>query len=287
MPRVSHAARIAEHEVGAEAHHHVRRTKVVDRLHRLDERTYLAALHRLVLMPDRTGILVEELPQLPHEHRRGDRSRQDAHPPAIVSFAGQPLIQRVLKISPASRFSRQHHFSRAIRIVQIQHRGLHEQIGPAETGWMIGIAFDLDGPTFPAQRQHALAVSAKRHRRGKKNGPAGNRLRRRVRIWHEFSLRPFVEASAQPHQRQRGPHDLQQVPPAQPVGLVPSARPGRELPLHRLSKFLCPRQFFQAAPIGRPVASSRTPPNLRNVDGRPCHILTCDTTSNSASVAWK
>ena len=136
---------------------------------------------------------------------------------------------------------------RPIGVVEREHGGLVEDIGGAQAGRVVRIAFDLGRAPGMAFHQQPDRTARESHGGGKEQGPARHRVLRRMDIRHQIAGgRGFHRAAVQTGQGQRRAHQREELAAAQAV------RPDHcllgELPLHDFLEGLAARQLLQAAP---------------------------------------
>src|SRR5262249_51229081 len=102
-----------------------------------------------------------------------DGLRQNAYAGALVgALLSKRLTNRAERLLPGARLAETGHRLRAIGIVKGEDRRLMENARRAETGRVIGIAFDFSWSPLVAFDQQSDARAVQRHRRRKKKGPA-------------------------------------------------------------------------------------------------------------------
>ncbi len=161
-------------EIAVERENYVRVFQLVLRLHRLPERQlrafeHVVAVCRLIDMPLRLGINLQQRTQLVSEGGRGDSRGQDADARSQqalldIERGTHGLYQR----SPGANFPEVGERLRTIGVIHTQDRSLREDICPAQTRRMPVIAFNLGGTIKMTLDQDRAGVSAERECSGKK-----------------------------------------------------------------------------------------------------------------------
>lgn len=184
---------------------------------------------------------------------RGHGARQDAEPLAFVAllldaieFLAECRYCGFVRDDRAATSRR----LRAIRIVQVEERGLNDYAGAAEAGRMIGIAFDLGGPAFVAANDDAGHVATNGTGRSEEQRHAGRHLLRLIRVGNDFAHRGGAGRTASgTGQGQRGTHHGQEAATAHRIG--PLGRIVRELVLHGFPELRAIHVVFQTLPKAR------------------------------------
>ena len=251
--------RPAFENVGVERHDDVRLVEVIDgvgvaaegKAHPL---AHIVATGGFPLVPARAGELRQNLLDLRTERGRGDRLRQEAQPRAIRGGSLQCRLQRGQKIAPGRDLAEVTHHLRAIRIVEAEHRCLHERIGRAEARGVIRIALDLRRASHVALDKHAIRVAADRHHGRKENRLAGDEPFRLANVRDNFLCRAV--AGGQTAESHRRTHQLHEVAPVDAT--FDRQRSLWEFALDDLVKIVA-RQLVEAAPVfvADPLAEGR------------------------------
>ncbi len=146
-------------------------------------------------MPFRLRIQLQQVLNLLGNGGRCNRAGKNTQACAAYSlhFDGHDL-RGIEERGPGANLTSEGHRLRAIRIVQIQDGSLRYGIGGAQTGRVIGIAFDFCRPSFMAFDEHSDGVGAEGHRRSEKHRLAQNHPVRLLHIRNEVGL--FVGLTA-------------------------------------------------------------------------------------------
>ena len=215
---------------------------------------------RLPLVPLGGGKQLPDRRELIRHRRRGHGFGEDADArPAARTLLRHEAAQHSQEIRPGPDLAAFICRAAAVRIVELQHRGLAERIESAQRGRVFRIAFHLGGPAFVALHQNAVGDAAQGGCRGVEQRLAGNQILRLPHIGHDV-LGGLAGASGQPGQGQRGAHHLQEV--AAPVDLVfivgPANRLARKFALQQILEFGRRGQVFQVAPELAPALPLQT-----------------------------
>ncbi len=122
-------------KIGVERNDHVRGVELVSGLNRLAEghlraRVNIVAIDRLIEMPLGLRKFLEQLLLLVGQSWRRKVLRQNAQPRALLSLLRiQRILQRPNQLAPAGDVAEIGNVLRAVRIVQIENRGLRVNIG--------------------------------------------------------------------------------------------------------------------------------------------------------------
>ncbi len=259
------------HEVGVECGDHVGPVEAVDGLDVLAEREdragpRIVASDGVILIPLRPGELLAKRLELLDQGRRRDDLRQHPEPGAAVGPVGVANPEDVgEEVVPGADPGIAGDDLRAVGVVEPEDRGLHEDVGPAPVGRMIGVAFDLRRSPRPALDEHARRVAAERQGRGEEEGLAVDVLLGRLHGRHD-RLGRLEGAPRDARQGQRGPHQLEEAATSDLVG--PDLGLAGELAGEILLELLGPGQLFEAPPELRPPGPGQ-PPADRGQVGRP------------------
>src|SRR5205085_4115776 len=116
---------------------------------------------RLPLMPPGGRKQLLDIPKLLRHARRRNGFGEDAQARAVIALLRpQGIAQRSQKCAPGADFALESYSPCAIRIVELQDRGLGESIACAQAGGVFGVAFDLRRPPFVALGQHSGSEAA-------------------------------------------------------------------------------------------------------------------------------
>ena len=164
------------------------------------------AAGRLPLVPLCLRIHRKQLLHLRVQRGGSHRAGQNAESRAIGGFRiGRKTLRGIEKRGPGINFAGMLHRLRAVWIVQIQDRSLHQRAGGTHAGGMIGIAFEFRGPPFMAFHQNANRRGAKRHGSGIKIRPAQNEAIGLFHIRNDV-IDVWTSAARKSRQRQRRAH---------------------------------------------------------------------------------
>ena len=259
---VAHAIRLAgAEEVGVEHHHHVGPGQAEFTPPRAPEGQRQAAdqtviVQRLVLVPHRLGEPAGE--PLLHEHDARRHRRLAQHPQAapVTEFLGPGPSPRD-EGRPGGRFATAGHATRAVRVVEVQHRRLREVVGRAEGARVRGVALDLDRPALIALHEHAGAHAADLQHAGVLHRHAGDPLGRAEGRGDDLLGGPPA-ATGQAHARkgEGRPHDAEELTAIGAVEHLRSA--GGELTVHPLAELDRLSEFVEAAERSPAAGSGRT-----------------------------
>ena len=187
------------------------------------------------------------------ERRRGDRPRQEPEPRAAVRAL---LLER--RACAAARNALHGRISpalgqrlRAVRVVDVEDRGLREDVRAAEARRVQLVALDLDRPALVALGEDAARVAAVEVRGRVEERLAGDELLGRLDV-REDPLGRLPRAARQPRERDGGAHQRQQLAPVH-------ARVDRhpELAVQVLAEILGLEQLLEAAPVLAPLEARR------------------------------
>ena len=223
-PRILEPARSPRQKIGVESDDHIGLVQMIDRLHLFAERLPAAGVNGvtcdgLIGMPLRLRELLLQPPELVGQRGRGDRLGQDPQagalgPRLLLAKRQQEGLEPVPGFDPAVT---RHHL-RAIRVVEREYRGLSESVGGAQAGRMIGVPFNLGGPSHLALDQDAAGKPIHRDRRAEEQRFTRNDLLGGFHVRHD-RLGGLNRAAAQAPQGQRGRHQSQELPAAGGVEL--------------------------------------------------------------------
>src|SRR3954471_24190004 len=86
---------------------------------------------------------------------RADRFSENGKASALFRpQVAQRLADRDLGFAPTPRLATKRNSLRPVRIVKVENGRLHYRVGRTETGWMIGISFDLCRAALVALHQN-------------------------------------------------------------------------------------------------------------------------------------
>jgi hypothetical protein len=139
---------------------------------------------------------------------------------------------------------------RAIRVVEVEDRGLREDVGGAAARGMIRVAFDLRRAALVALHEEADARSRKRHRRRVEERLAGDELLGLAHVRHDLLAR-LPRARADAGKRERRAHQLEEAAPADRV--QPLRRVLRKFAVQELLELGRLGDRFEAAPVLAPA----------------------------------
>ena len=259
---VAHTVRLAgAEEVGVKHHHHVGPGQAEFTPPRAAEGQGQAAhkavvVQRLVLVPHRLREPAGE--PLLHEHDARRHRRLAQHPQAapVTEFLG-PGPSPCDEGRPGGRFATAGHATRAVRVVEVQHRRLREVVGRAEGARVRGVALDLDRPALIALHEHASAHAADLQHAGVLHRHAGDPLGRAEGRGDDLLGGPPA-AAGQAHAREGEgrPHDAEELTS---IGAVEHLRgAGGELAVHPLAELDRLGELVEAAECSPAAGSGRT-----------------------------
>ena len=184
LSRVPQMERTGAHRVGVDRHDEVGAREVVDRP--------LAGggIDQGRVEVDAGGGVARADTIEQRQHRRRRRWLEQQPQPGAVGPrlpAQDVRIECPGALDPRRRASAPRDVAPAIRIVELQHRGLLEDPRGAETRRMVGIAFDLHGPAFAALDDQPGGVSAELHRGRIVERHAGRQFRRRPEVGNDLA----------------------------------------------------------------------------------------------------
>ncbi len=254
---------MAGHEVGLEAQDDVGALEPVLGLDRLAEgqlraRADVVAVGGLPAHPPGLGELGAECLQLRGEGGRGRAPGQEPHAgPALLLV--EDLAQGLAEGAPGAVLPLIEHGLRAIGIVEAEDVRLAEHVGRPEALRVVGVALDLRRPPLVALHEDAARVAVVGDRGGEVERAARHELLRLPDVGEDL-LRGLLRAGGQTGQRQRGPHEGEELPAALRVleggGLL------RELPVEELQEAGAVRELLEALP----VAAATRPPGTATCD---------------------
>jgi hypothetical protein len=259
LPRIPQVRRaLRRQEVGIERDHDIGAGEIVERLHILpgghpqSRPGVVGGRHGFPLDPPRPRVRGEHLLDLGRQGRRGDRFGQDPQARALGDrLRGQPRAHRRDEGTPRSNLAQLHHRSRAIGVVQRQHRGLRIQIGRAEAAGVIGIAFDLRRAPLVAFDEQPGRHAAERHRGRVVLRSTRDLVFRLPHVRHDQlgGLRRARGPDA--GQRERRAHQLEKGSPADRV--EPLRRVLRKFAVEVFLELRCIGHGLETAPIRLPA----------------------------------
>src|SRR5271165_5714682 len=191
---------------------------------------------------DRTEVLAKQI------KRRRDRVfAEDSQPfPFLLADCGVVLGGKGVVIVPRGSLTLLEHWAGAIRIVELQNRGLGKRVGGASAVGLSGVAFDLGRPSLVALNQNREGRAAARHRRGIEVRQSRHHPLRRFCVRQYFLLGPAT--SRQPGQTQRSCHQLQESSTVNAPGKQLPDGLGKS-PLDPVTEFRCVGELIKTAPV--------------------------------------
>jgi hypothetical protein len=268
---VARHGRARSEEVGLERHDDVGLVEGVPRLDHLAERQQRAAGD--VVSPDglprdplRGRERGEHVADLLLERRGGDGARQEPDPRAAIrALLLDGELRRGEKRAPRPDLPALGQGLRAVRVVDVEDRGLREDVRAAEARRVQLVALDLDRPALVALGEDAARVSAVDVRGRVEERLAGDELLGRLDV-REDPLGRLPRAARQPRERDGGAHQGQQLAPVH-------ARLDRhaELAVQVLAEVLGLEQLLEAAPVLAPPKLAELRPGLLDADALAAH----------------
>ena len=162
----------AGEEVGLEREDHVGPVELVDRVEDLAERELGPGPGRvlgdgLVAVPLRLGHRGEEFLELSGEAGGADGLGQEPEPGPLLGPEDLDLVGDGLgEVVKGRELAVVEDGLRAVGVVEVEGRGLGEDVGRAEARGVVGVPLDLGGPPRVALDEQAGGQAADRHRRG-------------------------------------------------------------------------------------------------------------------------
>ena len=247
--------------------------EVVPRLDRLAERElrafeHVVAVHRFIHVPLRLRIDLQESAQLIRERGRGNRLRQNADAGATQALLhSEGTFGFLQERRPGIHIAAIRNSLRAVRVVHAENRGLREDVGAAEAGRMLVVAFDFGGTSEMAFNQHRAGVSTQRHSGRVKPRAAGNDFFRLPDVGDD-RLQRQLGATGHAGERQGSAHQLQKS--AAGDGVDPFRCALGEFAVQHFLELGRAGEFLQAAPVLRAtgVANLGFECGSRKADGR-------------------
>ena len=250
-----------------------------------------SAEQTLVLVVQADGIplmpacLREALQNLVHgsaDGRRRRRRRQDAQTGTLEACLA---LQRILEFGvegvPGANALVVLDHLRPVGVVEVQERRLALHAQRSAAGRMIQIAFELRRTPEMILGQHAGGKPAVDMRGGVILRPPRDDILRLAHIGNDLLERLPCTAD-RARERERGTHDLQELPTINAFGR--QVRTIGELTLHLLLELLGSRELLEAAPVVRPRDSvkrcSSSGPKGRDIERSPSGALPGDRSSN-------
>ncbi len=244
-------------EVGVERQDHVGLVEVIaDRDIRTEgkpgPRAGLVASGGLVLVPFCLGQVVAEPADLARQRGRGHRFGQDPQPRPLARPRG---VDGALGFEqegvPGADQPPAGDDLRAVGVVERQHGRLGPGVDRAPAIGVRRVPLDHRRPSHVALGEHAGGISGQRHDRCVVERLARHELLGHPHVGHDLLGRLRRHAAAHAGQRQRRPHQLQERPPACPVG--PGGRLLGILLVEVREELGRLGQLLQAAPVARPL----------------------------------
>ena len=243
VPRVTEAPRPLGEEVGVKREDDLRLGEVVDPVVRPAQsgdrgEGLVVRRRRLPSVPARLGALGEDRPHLVGEGRRGDRTGQDAHPQAAQRLLGLEERRRLVDEGPpGADAAKVDDRLRAVGVVEVEHRGLGEDVGRPQARRVVGVALDLRRPAGVALGEHPVAVAALDVGAGEVERLARHDLLRLADVGDDPFER-LLGAAGQTGEPQRGAGELEEGAAGDPVvgGLDPLRGLAGELAVQPLLK---------------------------------------------------
>ena len=261
--RIPDAPGSARQEIGVERHDHVGFVELVDRA-RL-ARAAARPRDRVVLVPLRAGVVAQDFPQQRGERGRRNRRRQEMNAGAGTSLlVAQRLLHGADEPRPSPHLAAEVDRLCPIGVVEIEDRGLRQDVGAAEACRMLWVALDFGRPPHMAFDQNRHGRAAERNRAGEVERPSRNDFLRLPDV-RDDGFGGLFGAGAHTRQRQRGAHQLEEV--AASFRVVPFRGLIRELPVQVVAEFRRVGQLAEAAPIEAAVGAGET-----GFDGGKVHI---------------
>ncbi len=122
-------------------------------------------------------------------------------------------------IVPGGVVSVMHDALRAIRVPELQYRGLREDVGRPEIRRMQGVSLDLGRTPHVVLDQHPACITVARERRGKEARQPVHLTRRRPYVGDDLTLRRAA-AGAQSPERKRSTEVPEELPSIEVVRAV-------------------------------------------------------------------
>ncbi len=250
-PRMRDAGRSAE-EVGVERHDHVRPVEVIDGVERASKgqaraRAGVVRADRIPLMPAGLGEAREHALDSGSQGRRRDRLGEEPESGAAMRpLAGERLTHRAQEGRPRTNLAEVRQRLGASGIVEIEDRRLREDVGGAQARRMERVPLDLGRPAFVALDEHAHAAAGARHRGGVEQRPPRHDLLGLTHVRNDqFGRLPGARRRA--GERQRGAHQLEELPAGDRIGRRRVERRGELVVQQRLERRVVPG-FIERAP---------------------------------------
>ena len=246
-------SRPAAEKIRIQRQDHIRFFRTINRVDVVSKRQLpsfapAVADRRFPLVPFGLRIQGQQRLDLRRQRRRSDNTGQNAETGAISELHPRgDGLRAVLEFRPSVNFAKPGGRLRAIRIVKIQNGSLRECIRCAQARRVIQIAFDLGRPSFMAFYEQSDSVRPEWHHRSVKLRLAKNQAVRLLHVRHKVLL-GSAAAPGEPGQRERGRHELQEIPAVH--ALVPfGGRQARKFAVQQLFKFRILGELLERAPI--------------------------------------
>ncbi len=218
---------------------------------------------RLPLVPLRPRISHQKLLDLRRQRGRSYGSRQNPEPFTLLQVRYIARSRdRGEKVPPTVDVPVHQYGLGAIRIVQRQDAGLHENIRRAEARRMIRIPFDLGGTAQVTLDQQARGNARRGHRGRVEQGLAGNDLLGLPYVGND-GFPGLLGAGRSAGQRHGRAHQHQE--PAARGRIVPVGSTVGKLLLDESLKLVCLGDLFQTSPVTRPAHPAQAPPEFVKV----------------------
>src|SRR6185312_9691393 len=213
---------------------------------------------RLVQVPARPRELLQQRVQLGRQCRGGHSAGEYVHPSptAATGLCGQ-LEDRSGEIVPGRDLASMPHRLRPVRVPELQNRCLREDVRGAQGRRVLGISFNLGGPSHVAIHPPSLCVAIASQRRREESWQLITLSARRVNVRNDLGLW-WATAGCHPRERERRAQRAQELSPIQAEHL----RKTRLLLLQPAPEGLAVGELLEAAPqhrarLGRQLGTRR------------------------------
>ena len=266
--QVANTVTLGAEEVGVQGQQDLRAVQVVERVNMLtggERRPPIGVLfaYRFPGHPARLWIAVEQRVLEPNQGGRRGWLGEDGEAGAVGRGAEVAFGPGGHEVVPGGRLVAESHGLRAVRVVQVEHRGLGPHARRALRERMKLVTFDLGRAPLVTLHQQAERAAAERHRGGVGQRHAGDHSLRGVDVWDDVFDRAADDVAAgQAGERRRPAQHGERAAPADAVPQKLGRRfrsTLRKLSFEEGDRRGIALKLLQATPVGslRPLAVAR------------------------------